>query len=106
MVTLHHPRTDDLKLEAVLAALGDPVRMALVRKLASCPKGHPMNCATTAETLKKLPPSTRTHHLRVLREAGVIKSERRGVEVFNTLRFEDVEKRFPGLLKLVLCGNH
>ena len=102
MATPHHPRRDDLALETVLAALGDPVRMAIVRQLASCPKSGPMNCAKAAERLAKLAPSTRTHHLRILRDAGLVRSRREGVQVLNELRKDDLEARFPGLLKSIL----
>ena len=102
MKAFHHPRMVDITLEAVLHALGDPVRLALVRQLASCPQGHPMNCAKAAEVLSHIALSTRHHHLRILREGGVIHSERKGVEVLNTLRKDELEQRFPGLLALTL----
>lgn len=92
----------DVTLDAVLHALGDPVRLALVRKLASCPVGGPMNCAKAAEAMKGIALSTRHHHLRILREGGIIHSTRKGVEVLNTLRREELEERFPGLLALAL----
>lgn len=96
------PRIDDIPLDAVLAALGDPVRLRMVKMLASCPKNTPMNCATAAKHTCDLAPSTRTHHLRILREAGIIESSRQGVQVLNKLRMDEMDVRFPGLLKLVL----
>lgn len=102
MKNFTHPRAEDFSLPAVLAALGDPHRLALVKQLASCPKGTPMNCAKAAETLANIPLSTRHHHLRILRESGVILSQRKGVEVLNSLRKVELEQRFPGLLKNIL----
>jgi DNA-binding transcriptional ArsR family regulator len=102
MKPFNHPRMNDLTLDAALHALGDPLRLALVRQLASCPHGGPMNCAKAAETLGSIPLSTRHHHLRILREGGIIRSERKGVEVLNTLRRAELDQRFPGLLATVL----
>ena len=95
-----HPDMKDVALESVLHALGDPVRLHLVRKLSGCPSA--MNCAEVANDLEKLPLSTRHHHLRILREAGLIWSERQGVSVLNKLRKDEIEKRFPGLLHTLL----
>ena len=97
-----HPRASDITLAGVLHALGDPIRLGLVAKLASCPQGNAMSCAAVAERLRDVPLSTRHHHLRILREAGVIFSERQGVEVRNRLRRAELEARFPGLLAMVL----
>ena len=66
----------------MLFALADPVRLAIVRKLAA--GGYPINCSAVAAV--GLPKSTQSHHYQVLREAGPTGSERRGTEVFNTLR--------------------
>src|SRR5262245_47209622 len=94
-----HPAIEHVTLESILYALADPVRLAIVRKLAC---GHPMNCSTAAPD--KLPKSTQSHHYQVLREAGLIRSERRGTEVVNTLRRADIEARFPGLVPAVLAA--
>lgn len=102
---LHHPTRAQLTMAGVLHALGDPIRLAFVQKLASCPKGRPMNCTTVAEVMAEIALSTRHHHLRVLREAGVIRAIPEGKEVFNTLRKDDLEARFPGLLKSILKNS-
>jgi DNA-binding transcriptional ArsR family regulator len=99
---LHHPTRAQLSLAGVLHALGDPVRLAFVQKLASCPKGSAMNCATVGEVMAGIALSTRHHHMRILREAGMIRAIPEGKEVLNTLRKEDLEARFPGLLKTIL----
>lgn len=99
---LHHPTRSQLTLAGVLHALGDPVRLAFVQRLASCPKGTPMNCTTVGEVMAEIALSTRHHHMRILREAGVLRSVPEGKEVLNTLRKDDLEARFPGLLKTIL----
>lgn len=95
-----HPAPEDMRLESVLYALADPTRLAIVLKLAA--GNCPMNCSTAAPD--KLPKSTQSHHYQVLREAGLIRSERRGTEVVNTLRCDEVEATFPGLLSAVLTA--
>jgi DNA-binding transcriptional ArsR family regulator len=78
--------------------LADLVRCAIVRKLAA--GGWPMNCSAAApEGLRK---STQSHHYHVLREAGLIRSERRGTEVFNTLRCTEIDAKFLGLIPAIL----
>ena len=89
-----------MRLESVLYALADPTRLAIVCNLAA--GNCPMNCSTAAPD--KLPKSTQSHHYQVLREAGLIRSERRGTEVVNTLRCAEVEAKFPGLLSAVLTA--
>lgn len=93
-----HPALDDITLESVLYALADPTRLAIVRKLAS--RGCPTNCQTAAPD--NLPKSTQSHHYQVLREAGIIRSERRGTEVVNTLRCAEIDGKFPGLVPAIM----
>jgi len=93
---LHHPDREALTLDGVLYALSDPERRGIVRRLLES-DGLCCNQACRA-----LPPSTVSFHHKVLRDAGLIRSERRGVEVFNRVRREDLETRFPGLLDTVL----
>lgn len=93
-----HPATEDIKLESVLYALADPVRLAIVKKLAH--RGCPTNCQTAAP--ENLPKSTQSHHYQVLREAGLIRSERRGTEVVNTLRCDEIDARYPGLIESIM----
>ncbi len=93
-----HPQIGDVTLESVLYALADPARLEILRTLVS--KGCPMNCSTAAP--EKLPKSTQSHHYQVLREAGLILSERRGTEVVNTPRCADIEAKFPGLLRTII----
>lgn len=96
-----HPGIDDVTLESVLYALADPMRLAIVRKLTE--RGCGLNCSSAAPDA--LPKSTQSHHFQVLREAGLIRSERRGTEVVNTLRCGELETRFPGLLPAILSSS-
>jgi DNA-binding transcriptional ArsR family regulator len=93
-----HPPIEDVKLETILYALSDRARLEIVRKLTA--GGCPMNCSTAAPV--HLPKSTQSHHYQVLREAGLIRSERRGTEVVNTLRCTEISERFPGLIPAIL----
>jgi DNA-binding transcriptional ArsR family regulator len=96
-VSLHHPTVDELELPAVLHALSDPQRLAIVRALAESP--DPRRCGSFGLALAK---STMTHHFRVLREAGVVSQHEEGTARLNRLRREDLDRRFPGLLDAVL----
>ena len=92
----HHPATEDISIDGILYALADPTRRSIVAKLATC---SGINCSQACE---ELPPSTVSHHHRILRESGLIRSEKKGVEVINSLRRSDIDSRFPGLLDAIL----
>jgi DNA-binding transcriptional ArsR family regulator len=94
---LYHPVTEDLELPTVLHALSDPQRLRIVRKLSADPEPRP--CGSFEMDVSK---STCTHHFRVLREAGVIEQEVLGTSRLNSLRRDDLDERFPGLLDAVL----
>ena len=97
MRPLHHPEIKDIPPEAILHALADPVRVKIFADIAQ--QGCSQNCTAFVNVAKKpIPKSTLSQHFRILREAGLIRSERRGVEMRNTLRAEEVEARYPGLL--------
>jgi DNA-binding transcriptional ArsR family regulator len=98
--TLPGPRREDLRLESVLQALGDPVRLSIVRTLYAEPGQRP--CGTFGLPVAK---STASHHFRVLREAGVIHQRAAGRERLTELRADDLESRFPGLLGSVVGAN-
>jgi DNA-binding transcriptional ArsR family regulator len=95
---LSGPPRGDMTLAAVLAALSDPVRLAIVCMLAS---GHERACGSFDLPIAK---STLTHHLRVLREAGVITQRAVGTSRMTCLRKKDLDARFPGLLDSVLVA--
>lgn len=94
---LDHPARDEIRLERVLHALSDPLRLGVVRSLAATPEG--MSCHAFDMPVGK---STSTHHLRVLREAGLIEQVYQGTSKLNVLREEDLEALFPGLLSAML----
>ena len=95
--TLAHPDRDEIELAAVLHALSDPVRLLMVRGLHEAAEGR--SCGSFDVPVTK---STCTHHFKVLREAGVIQQRQEGTRRVNTLREEDLEARFPGLLGTIL----
>lgn len=93
---IYQPPLQDIELAAVLAALGDPVRLAIVSEIHGSGQ---LCCGAVSLDLAK---STVSHHLKVLREAGVTWTEADGVERHLSLRYDCLEKRFPGLLAAVL----
>jgi DNA-binding transcriptional ArsR family regulator len=93
---LCHPAPEEIDLAAVLHALSDPIRMRIVAGLAVEEK---RTCGSFNLPVTK---STCTHHFRVLREAGVIRQRLEGTTRLNSLRREDLDQRFPGLLESVL----
>jgi DNA-binding transcriptional ArsR family regulator len=93
---LPHPGADELELAGVLHALSDPIRLRIVAELAP---GDERSCSSFKLPVVK---STCTHHFRVLREAGVIRQRCEGKTRLNSLRRDDLESRFPGLLDAVL----
>lgn len=101
MRSLFHPAMDDVRLEAILHALSDPVRVSIFAEI-SC-KGSVQTCSAFASVGDRvIPKSSLSQHFKVLREAGLIHSERHGVEMCNATRFAEVEERFPGLLPAIL----
>ena len=98
---LTHPHIDDVTVGGILHALSDPVRIGIVSKLLKAPGG--MNCRETTLKLKlAMPKSTCSQHYRILRDAGLIVSERRGVDLSSRVRAAELERRFPGLLASIL----
>jgi DNA-binding transcriptional ArsR family regulator len=96
---LEEPRADDMTLAAVMAALSDPVRVRIVRRLAS--SGGELTCGTFDLGISK---ATRSHHFKVLREAGLTHTRSEGTHRHVSLRREDCDARFPGLLEAVLTA--
>jgi DNA-binding transcriptional ArsR family regulator len=98
---LSHPHIRDVTVAGVLHALSDPVRVAIVSKLLDVDGG--MNCTETTLRLKLvMPKSTCSQHYRILRESGLIASERKGVDLSSRVRAAELEARFPGLLRSIL----
>lgn len=98
---LAHPPCELIRLEAVLHALSDPVRLSVVCELAET--GDELPCSHFDLPVTK---STTTHHFRVLRESGIICQVYRGTAKMNGLRRSDLDALFPGLLDSVLDAAH
>lgn len=92
----NHPEREQIRLENVLFALGNPLRLEIVKSLAG---GEELTCGALRQDVAK---STMTHHWRVLRDSGVIWQRPQGRENLISLRREDLDARFPGLLETLL----
>jgi DNA-binding transcriptional ArsR family regulator len=99
---LPQPAREEIRIEQVLAALGDPVRLLFVRQLAQAPAVG-VACGVIPLPVTK---STRTHHLRILREAGVISMRAEGTRRIAVLRRDDLDALYPGLLDGILGAPH
>jgi DNA-binding transcriptional ArsR family regulator len=96
---VRHPAPDEIEVTAVLHALSDPVRLEIVETLARCDE---CACGALGTSVSK---STLSHHLKVLREAGVTHTRLNGTQRFVSLRRQDLEERLPGLLRSVLKAH-
>src|SRR5271154_5096455 len=104
MRPLYHPSIEDVTVEGILHALSDPVRVAIYADIVS--QECSQNCSTFLTVSNKaIPKSTLSQHFRELREAGVIRGERRGVEVHNVSRCTELEQRFPGLIRAIVNAH-
>lgn len=97
MRPLLHPAIADVRPEMILHALADPSRAAIFAKIMK------VDCAAACSAMaavgdRVIPKSSLSNHFKVLRDAGLIRSERHGVEVRNISRWAEVEERYPGLL--------
>jgi DNA-binding transcriptional ArsR family regulator len=105
MKPLFHPSVEDVTVEAILHALSDPVRVAIYADIVGSECSQ--NCSSFLKVSEKnIPRSTLSQHFKALREAGLIRGERRGVEMHNTSRCAEIEKRFPGLIKAIVNAHH
>lgn len=95
-----HPPKEDITLAGVLAALGDPMRLKILHKLLERRDGC-LSCSDAAPCAD-MAKSTLSHHFRVLREAGLIRTRKQGVENLNSVRSAELNERFPGLLKAIM----
>ena len=104
MRPLFHPSIEDVTVEAILHALSDPVRVAIFADIAGS------NCSQTCSDFlhvseKAIPKSTLSQHFKALREAGLIRGERHGVEMRNTSRCAEIDQRFPGLIPAIVNAH-
>ncbi|HEX7676253.1 MAG TPA: helix-turn-helix domain-containing protein [Bdellovibrio sp.] len=97
MEELDHPNLSQISLEQAMKALGDPVRLSVVKQLLAA-KGEEKACGTFEYSITK---ATFSHHLQILREAGLIFMRQEGTKKMTSLRLKEIQKRFPGLLDLI-----
>ncbi|MTK05997.1 MAG: helix-turn-helix transcriptional regulator [Hungatella sp.] len=96
MKELFQPNKDQLNLTTILCALGDPIRLNIVKQLSD------MGEITCSGVGSVLPRPALSHHFKVLRESGIIHVRIEGKQRFLSIRYNDLEKRFPGLLETIL----
>jgi DNA-binding transcriptional ArsR family regulator len=104
MRPLFHPSIEDVTVEGILHALSDPVRVAIYAEIIGS------DCSQSCSNLlkvseKTIPKSTLSQHFKVLREAGLIRGERRGVEMHNVSRCAEIDERFPGLIAAIINAH-
>src|SRR6202158_6228455 len=105
MRPLVHPATEDVTVEGILHALSDPVRVAIYADIVG--SACSLNCSSFLKVSEKtIPKSTLSQHFKALREAGLVRGERRGVEMHNTSRCAEIEKRFPGLIRAIVNAHN
>lgn len=105
MTRFVHPSLEDVTLSAVLHALADPARRRILAALADDKACGRAGLACSAAAPPDIPKATLSHHFSVLRAAGLVRAEKRGVEVVHTIRCEEVDRRFPGVLSSVLAAD-
>jgi len=94
---IFHPPASALDLATILRTLGDPVRLEMVRLLSD---GVPRSCSVLSDAVD-VPASTGSYHMRLLREAGLTHARQDGTTREISLRREDVDARFPGLIDVL-----
>ncbi len=103
MRVLYHPTIEEVTVEGILYAFSDPVRAQIYLDLAQAECAQ--NCSTFLTVKNKaLPKSTLSQHFRIMREAGLIRSERRGVELINVTRCPELKARFGPLIQTILSA--
>ena len=104
MRPLFHPSVNDITVEGILHALSDPVRVAIYADVMASECSQ--NCSAFLNVSDQaIPKSTLSQHFKALREAGLIRGERRGVEMHNTSRCAEIDARFPGLIRSILNAH-
>ncbi|HEV2702228.1 MAG TPA: helix-turn-helix domain-containing protein [Steroidobacteraceae bacterium] len=104
MRPLYHPSLDDITVEGILHALSDPVRAHILAKILRADGAQ--TCSAFLEISDRpIPKSTLSQHFKALREAGLIRSERKGVELHNTARCQEISARFGPLVSSVLAAH-
>ena len=105
MRPLFHPAIEEVPVEAILHALADPVRVQIYADIVG--QDCAQNCSTFLHVGERpIPKSTLSQHFRILREAGLIRSEKHGVEVRNTSRCAELEEQYPGLIRTIVNAHN
>jgi DNA-binding transcriptional ArsR family regulator len=97
------PPAEEIELSRVLAALADSHRLAAVRLVAQ--RGETSCMQVIEEAHLEMTKSTFSHHLRILREAGVVTKRIEGTRGYMTLRKDDLNRRFPGLIDAIIAAD-
>src|SRR5258706_4757646 len=101
MRPLYHPSLAEITVQGILYALSDPVRVRICAELAR--SDCAMNCSVCVPNGNvKVPKSTLSQHFKILREAGLIRSERKGVELKNSTRCHELKKKFGPMVMGIL----
>jgi DNA-binding transcriptional ArsR family regulator len=95
-----HPPVEALELATILRTLGDPLRLDLVKVLAD---GGEYPCGELTDRLG-VPTSTGSYHTRLMREAGITRTRAEGTTRYISLRRDDLEARFPGLVDVLISS--
>jgi len=115
MRKLQHPSPSEIEIANILYALGDPIRLEIVKNLAKEESACSLKTITATLLQKRscknicttlsLSKSTLSYHFRILREAGVIWCEKDGTQYINRLRGRELNALFPGLMKSILSAS-
>ncbi len=101
MRPLYHPTLNEITVQGILYALSDPVRVRIYAELAQADCA--MNCTSfMSHGSLELPKSTLSQHFKILREAGLVRSERKGVELRNSTRCQELKKKFGPMIGGIL----
>jgi DNA-binding transcriptional ArsR family regulator len=101
---LFHPSMKEVTVEGILHALSDPIRVAMYADIIT--QECPQSCSNFLKVSDKaIPKSTLSQHFKILREAGLIRSERHGVELQNMSRCTELQQRFPGLIRAIVTAH-
>ena len=104
MRPLFHPAVQEVTVEGILHALSDPTRVAMYADIVA--QECPQSCSNFLKVSDQaIPKSTLSQHFKILREAGLIRSERHGVELQNVSRCAELEQRFPGLIRAIVTAH-
>lgn len=100
MKVYDHPELSQITLPTVMQALSDPCRIAIVRELLV--RDRALACNEVPLEVSK---ATRSHHFEVLRDAGLISTKVEGTKCMTSLRRQEIDERFPGLMDLVMAAE-